>query len=111
MMALHVGLRRRPAPAAIVGYSGLLVLEDGQGPESLRPMAGSAPPILLVHGDRDDVVPVEMFLFSKAALGAAEIPCHWHLSAGLGHGIDEEGLRQGGLFLAQAFGLPSPAGS
>jgi phospholipase/carboxylesterase len=107
MMALHVGLRRETPPAAIVGYSGLLVLEDGQGPESLGNAARSKPPILLVHGDRDDVVPVEMFFFSKEALGAAEIPCQWHLSAGLAHGIDDEGLRQGGLFLAQAFDLPS----
>jgi phospholipase/carboxylesterase len=108
MMALHAGLRRPIPPAAIVGYSGLLVLEDGQGPESLMAMTRTAPPILLIHGDRDDVVPVEMFFFSKEALGAAEIPCQWHLSAGLGHGIDGEGLRQGGLFLAQAFGLPYP---
>ncbi|QRM28990.1 alpha/beta hydrolase [Microvirga sp. VF16] len=105
MMAFHVGLRRQTAPAAIVGYSGLLVLEDGQGPESLKETR-SKPPILLVHGDRDDVVPVEMFFFRKKALSAAEIPFQWHLSIGLGHGIDEEGLRQGGLFLAQAFGLP-----
>ena len=47
-----------------------------------------------------------MFFFSKEALGTAGIPCQWHLSAGLAHRIDEEGLsRQGGLFLAQAFGL------
>jgi phospholipase/carboxylesterase len=112
MMALHIGLRREAAPAAIVGYSGLLVLEDGKasesGPESLKRAARSKPLILLVHGDRDDVVPVEMFFFSQKALSAAEIPFQWHLSAGLAHGIDEEGLRQGGLFLAQAFGLPSP---
>ncbi len=108
MMALHVGLRREAAPAAIVGYSGLLVLEDGKGPESLKIAARSKPPILLVHGDRDDVVPVEMFFFSKEALAEAELPCQWHLSAGVGHGIDPEGLRQGGLFLAQAFGLPLP---
>lgn len=107
MMALHIGLRREAVPAAIVGYSGLLVLGDGQGPESLR-NTRSKPPILLVHGDRDDVVPVEMFFVSKEALGAAEIPCHWHLSTGLSHGIDEKGLRQGGLFLTQAFGLPYP---
>jgi phospholipase/carboxylesterase len=108
MMALHVGLRRKTAPAAIVGYSGLLVLEDGKGPESLAEAAHTPPPILLIHGDRDDVVPVEMFLFSKDALGTAGIPCQWQLSAGRGHGINEEGLKRGGLFLAQAFGLPSP---
>ena len=108
MMALHVGLRRAAAPAAILGYSGLLVLEDGRGPESLRPASGSTPPILLVHGDRDEVVPTEMFFFSKEALAGAEIPCQWHLSAGVGHGIDGGGLRHGGLFLAQSFGLPHP---
>jgi len=108
MMALHVGLRRETAPAAIVGYSGLLVLEDGKGPESLKATLRAKPPILLIHGDRDDVVPVEMFFFSKEALAAAELPCQWHLSAGIGHGIDPEGLRQGGLFLIQAFGIPHP---
>jgi phospholipase/carboxylesterase len=76
MMALHIGLRREPAPAAIIGYSGLLVLEGGQGPESLQRAARSKPPILLVHGGRDDVVPVEMFLVSKEALGAAGIPAN-----------------------------------
>jgi phospholipase/carboxylesterase len=109
MMALHAGLRR--PVAAIVGYSGLLVLENGKGPESLEEAAASKPPILLVHGDRDDVVPVEMFFFSKEALAGAGLPCQWHLSFGLGHGIDGEGLRHGGQFLAQAFGLPTPPGS
>lgn len=104
MIALHVGLRRATAPAAIVGYSGLLVLENGKGPEGLKADLRSKPPILLVHGDRDEVVPVEMFFFSKEVLAKAEIPCQWHLCPGLAHGIDEDGLRQGGLFLAQAFG-------
>jgi phospholipase/carboxylesterase len=104
MMALHVGLRRATAPAAIVGYSGLAVLESGKGPESLKSAARSKPPILLVHGDQDEVLPIEMFFFSKEALAAAEVPCQWHLSLGLSHGIDGEGLRHGGLFLAQAFG-------
>jgi phospholipase/carboxylesterase len=38
-------------------------------------------------------------------LADLEIPVEWHLSAGLGHGIDEEGLRQGGEFLARRFGV------
>ena len=52
-----------------------------------------------------------MFFFSKEALAAAEIPCQWHLSPGIGHGIDGEGLRHGGLFLAGSFGLPHPPGA
>ncbi len=105
MMALHVGLRRATAPAAILGYSGLLVLEDGKGPESLKALR-SKPPILLVHGDQDDVIPLDALFLSADALGAAEVPCEWHLSLGVGHGIDGEALRHGGLFLRKAFGLP-----
>jgi phospholipase/carboxylesterase len=108
MMALHVGLRRAPAPAAILGFSGMVVLEEGKGPESLAPQVRSKPPILLVHGDRDDVIPVDALFFSTGVLAAAEVPCQWHLSVGVSHGIDAEGLRHGGLFLTQAFGLPYP---
>jgi phospholipase/carboxylesterase len=108
MMALHVGLRRTQAPAAILGYSGLLVFEEGKGPETLAAHLRSKPPILLVHGDQDDVIPVDALFLSIAALAAVEVPCQWHLSLGISHGIDAEGLRQGGLFLAQAFGLPVP---
>jgi phospholipase/carboxylesterase len=108
MMALHVGLRRAQAPAAIVGYSGLLVLEEGKGPETLAAQIRSKPPILLVHGDQDDIIPVDALFLSTAALAAAEVPCQWHLSLGIAHGIDPEALRQGALFLAHAFGLPYP---
>ncbi len=107
MMALHLGLRR-PQAAAVIGLSGLLVLEEGKGPESLKPEVRSKPPILLVHGDRDDVIPLDALFLSCDGLAAAEVPCQWHLSLGVGHGIDGEALRHGGLFLAKAFGLPYP---
>ncbi|MCI0600038.1 MAG: phospholipase, partial [Beijerinckiaceae bacterium] len=57
MLALHTGLRRARAPAAIVGYSGELVVptnDDGAMP--FIP-ASTAPPILLVHGSQDDLIP------------------------------------------------------
>ncbi|MFV2093547.1 MAG: alpha/beta hydrolase, partial [Hyphomicrobiales bacterium] len=50
MMALHVGLRRAVAPAAIVGYSGAVA-----GPEHLAGGITARPPVLLVHGDADPV--------------------------------------------------------
>jgi len=96
MMALHTGLRRAISPAAILGYSGVLV-----GPEHLAEATGN-PKILLVHGDRDEVIPLDALFMSADALGKAEIPCQWHLSFGIGHGIDGGGLRHGGLFLAQS---------
>jgi phospholipase/carboxylesterase len=109
MMALHVGLRRKIAPAAILGFSGVLV-----GPEHLfeataRNGRGETPPVLLVHGDQDDVIPPAALFMSADALGAAGIACQWHLSPGVGHGIDGAGLLQGGMFLARSFGLRLPA--
>jgi phospholipase/carboxylesterase len=103
MMALHVGLRRAAAPKAVVGYSGLLVLPDGAGPEVVKAEIKSRPPVFLLHGDRDDLIPAQALLMSCQCLADLEIPVEWHLSAGLGHGIDEEGLRQGGEFLARRF--------
>ncbi len=97
MMALHVGLRRKVPPAAILGFSGMLV-----SPEALKAEATGKPPILLIHGDRDDVIPVDALFAATDGLSAAEIPVEWHLSPGLGHGIDGEGLRQGAAFLASA---------
>ena len=103
MMALHVGLRRRRAPAAIVAYSGMLVGPDKLGEAKARNPRGEPPPILLVHGDQDPVIPLEAMLAASDDLARAEIPNQWHLSFGTGHGIDAGGLRHGGQFLAQAF--------
>jgi len=103
MMALHVGLRRQTAPAAIVGYSGLLVLPHEAEPQAIAPEIRARPPILLVHGDRDDLIPAQALFQSAQGLAALDVPAEWHLSTGVGHGIDQEGLRHGGEFLARAF--------
>jgi phospholipase/carboxylesterase len=103
MMALHVGLRRAAAPAAIVGYSGLLVLPPNAQPEALAAEIKSRPPVLLVHGDHDDLIPPQAMFHAAYGLAALGLPAEWHMSAGVGHGIDAEGLRQGGEFLARRF--------
>src|SRR5450631_454760 len=51
MMALHVGLRRAVPPAAIVGYSGMLVTPEDIDPDQFAAEIRSRPPVLLVHGD------------------------------------------------------------
>jgi phospholipase/carboxylesterase len=102
MMALHVGLRRDIAPLAIVGYSGILVVPPDANPETFAAGIKSRPPVLLVHGDRDDLIPAQALFHAASGLASLEIPVQWHLSAGIGHGIDQEGLRHGGEFLAQA---------
>jgi phospholipase/carboxylesterase len=103
MMALHVGLRRRRAPAAIVAYSGLLVGPDKLDEAKALSAKGESPPILLVHGDQDPLIPLEAMFAAMDDLARAGIPSQWHLSLGVGHGIDAGGLTHGGLFLAQSF--------
>lgn len=99
MMALHVGLRRNEQLAAIVGFSGLLA-----GPEHLASEIKSRPPVQLIHGEIDDLIPVEALHFTREALAAARVPVEWHVRPGLGHGIDPVGLQLAGDFLAQALG-------
>jgi phospholipase/carboxylesterase len=103
MMALHVGLRRAVAPAAIVGYSGLLVLPPQGNPEALAAEIKSRPPVLLVHGDQDELIPPQALFQATQTLADLGVPVEWHLSPGVGHGIDPEGLRHGGEFLARNF--------
>jgi phospholipase/carboxylesterase len=101
MMALHVGLRRATAPAAIVGYSGLLVMPPDVNRESFAAEIASRPPVLLVHGDRDELIPPQALFQASQGLADLDVPVEWHLSTGVGHGIDGEGLRHGGEFLAR----------
>jgi phospholipase/carboxylesterase len=102
MMALHVGLRRAVAPLAIVGYSGILVVPPDVDPQQIAAEVKSRPPVLLVHGENDDLIPVEALFQASGGLAALGVPTEWHLSAGIGHGIDQEGLRHGGEFLSRA---------
>jgi phospholipase/carboxylesterase len=101
MMALHVGLRRPVPPAAIVGYSGMLALPEDVDPARFAAEIKSRPPVLLVHGDQDPLIPVQALFHAAQSLAALEVPSEWHISVGIGHGIDQEGLRQGGEFLAR----------
>ena len=103
MMALHVGLRRAVPPAAIVGYSGVLVVPEDVDPDKFAAEIRSKPPVLLIHGDQDELIPVPALFQAAQGLAALDIPAEWHISPGIGHGIDQEGLRQGGEFLARHF--------
>jgi len=96
MMALHVGLRRKVSPAAILGYSGALL-----GAAALQDEKTCAPPLLLIHGSDDDVVPLTALFETANGLGEAGIPAQWHICHGLPHSIDAEGMELGGFFLAQ----------
>jgi phospholipase/carboxylesterase len=106
MMALHVGLRLAQPPVAIVGYSGIFVLPNGAEPAAVTGEIVARPPILLIHGEADDLIPVQAIFQAAQALAALEVPVEWHISRGIGHGIDAEGMRQGGEFLVRRFSRP-----
>ena len=99
MMALQVGPRRTTALAGIVGYSGVL-----PGPEDIKGERVTRPPILLVHGDADPVVPITALYASVAALSDSGIHPESHVCRGLPHAIDEAGLRLGLDFLRRVLG-------
>ena len=99
MMALHVGLRREKQIAGILGYSGALIL-----PEKLVAEMNSKPPVLLIHGDQDNVVPAYMMFETVGALEAAGLTVEKHISQGVAHGIAPDGLQKGGIFIAKALG-------
>lgn len=100
IMSLHVGLRRAQPCAGILGYSGALV-----GAEVLAQDIRVRPKVLLIHGDADEIVPPQAQPLAAAALKAAGVAVETVTCPGLGHGIDETGLRRGGDFLRRAFGL------
>jgi phospholipase/carboxylesterase len=99
MMALYVGLRRQTAPLAIVGYSGLLVEPPQAQAEKFVAEIKSRPPVLLIHGDRDELIPVQALFHAANGLATLGLGVAWHVSAGIGHGIDQDGLRYGGEFI------------
>jgi phospholipase/carboxylesterase len=97
MLALHVAPRRTSVLAAVVGYSGALV-----GAEELARDRRSSPPVLLVHGDADEVVPVQALPAAVVGLQAASVPVRWIVRPGLPHAIDPEGIDAGACFLTAA---------
>lgn len=96
MMALYVALRRDKPVAGIVGYSGLLA-----GGELLAAEKKSAPPVLLIHGTEDDVVPYTNLAAAEQVLKKNGIPVSTLTCPGTGHGIDDKGLAAGLKFLKQ----------
>ena len=104
MMALHVALRRERQLAGVLGYSGVLV-----GARTLKEQMRSKPPILLVHGDRDDRIPIPAMFDSAEALAASGHGAQWHISYGVPHSIGPDGLELGAAFLAKYLKTPGIA--
>jgi phospholipase/carboxylesterase len=103
MMALYVGLRRAAPLAGILGYSGRLI-----APELLPDELRSRPPVLLVHGTEDPLVPFQSMAAAEAALRGAGVAVETLACVGAEHTIDPRGLGRGGRFLREALSAPRP---
>jgi len=101
MMSLHVAPRREDAVAGIVAFSGRLLT-----PEALAEEARVKPPVLLVHGDADDVVPPQSLPQAAEALQEAGWQdVYAHVMKGTGHGIAPDGLSVALAFMRDKLGL------
>lgn len=94
MTALHVGLRRAETLGGILGYSGGLF-----GTEKLADEMRSRPPVCLIHGRVDEVVPFSASELALHHLKLNGVDASFHAIEGLGHGINDEGLSLGAAFL------------
>ena len=99
MMALHVVPRRADEVAGIVGFSGRLL-----APETLAAEAVTKPPVLLVHGDMDDMVPPQSLNEAGQALNQAGFTVYAHVMKGTGHGISPDGLGVALQFMKEQLG-------
>ncbi|MEE9427743.1 MAG: alpha/beta fold hydrolase [Paracoccaceae bacterium] len=100
MMALHVAPRRDVPVAGVVGFSGRLL-----EPDRLTPEVVSRPPVLLLHGDQDEMVPPESMPQAAKALRSSGFKVATHDMAGTGHGIAPDGLSVALAFMRENLGL------
>lgn len=100
MMSLHVAARRADPVAGVVGFSGRLMM-----PERLAEEAVSSPPILLVHGNEDDVVPFEEMQIAGEALQSVNFQVFAHVMEGTAHGIAPDGLSVALAFIRETLAI------
>lgn len=98
MMSLYTAPRYSEKLAGVLGYSGALI-----GEAELEESHLSKIPIHLIHGEADDVVPVDAYSHARACLEKAGFDVSGNTTPGLPHSIDEQGIQSGGEFLTKIF--------
>ena len=98
MMSLFTAPRYDKKLAGVLGYSGALLGEAELEENSVKQI-----PIRLIHGEADDVVPVQAYHHAKGALEKLGFDVSGHTTPGLPHSIDEKGVQSGGEFLKSLF--------
>lgn len=95
-MALYGGVRMAEAPGAIISIAGALL-----APNQMAQAVTAKPPVLLVHGKDDQVVPFQAMDMAKLVLEANGVTVETLACEGIGHGISEEGLKQMIIFMTE----------
>ncbi len=95
-LALEVGLRRQQPPAAIISFSGAY-----QRTETLGAEIRAKPPVLLIHGDADEIVPYACLAKTKELLKAAELNVKSLTRKGIGHVVDDDAVLIAGDYLTK----------
>lgn len=99
MVSLHTALRRPKAMACVVGFSGAML-----GAETLGGEVSAKPPVCLIHGKEDEVVPFAAMAHAEAALGSAGVVVETHARPGVGHSIDLPGIAEARGWLGKYLG-------
>jgi phospholipase/carboxylesterase len=94
MMSLYVGLRRAEPVAGILGFSGMLI-----SPGTLETEISAHPPVFLMHGSADELIPARASVEAAELLDTLGVPAQFHIASGIGHGIAPEEVFLGGDFL------------
>jgi phospholipase/carboxylesterase len=93
-LALLAGLARPGPAAAVVAFSG--------GPYGALPAgADGAPPVLMIHGDADEVAPLAAMREAKSAVSAQGAKVWTMTRKGLAHAMDDDGVLAAGDFLTE----------
>ena len=100
MMSLRTLPKRTEPVAGLVAFSGRML-----DPESFGETVVSKLPIILIHGDADDMVPIAHFDEAGQALQAAGFEVYGHIQRGTGHGIANDGLSVALSFMLDKLGL------
>ena len=95
--SVNVATRTSPAP----GTRGI-PSKPLTGTPDLASASITKPPVLLIHGSADPIVPVGALHRAEADLRELGVAVRSHISPGLGHSVDNTGLRLGAEFLVDA---------
>jgi phospholipase/carboxylesterase len=99
MMSLYVAPRYQNKLAGVLGYSGALLGGEALGEAGMHKI-----PVQLIHGEADNVVPVEAWHMAKSALQQNGYEVSGHTTPFLMHSIDQTGLDSGAIFLKKVLG-------